>query len=385
MLVDDCHGRLIVYSSHSRDIDAVRTATILSRDSPADAERWVRSFPLAKATEPVRLPPNHELGMQARVCMPVRSGAVLLGFMWLIDADESLSNEQLAEVAAAGSAIAVVMHERRSAVGRERARGRELLRDLLAGTGDRCIRAAGRLVEEDFLAGGAPAAAIVAHPPIDGVLDDSRRSALAGALDTVARTLHPRTAVYVMRPTHGVLVVLQGAGQATAREVADSVHAACGAYVVGVGEPCGLADVARSYWQAGQAVRVARRSSDFGPVVAWSELGIYGILSRLPLDELIVDDLHPALVRLLGDAAAPRLCATLECYLDAGCDARAAAATLSLQRGSMYHRLQRIEHVAGVDLRHGSDRLALHLGLKLARLAGWMPEETPERRRQSRA
>jgi len=64
---------------------------------------------------------------------------------------------------------------------------------------------------------------------------------------------------------------------------------------------------------------------------------------------------------------------TLETYLDLAGDAKASAERLSLHRGTLYYRLQKAERIAGVDLRSGSDRLALHLGLKLARLIGLYP------------
>jgi hypothetical protein len=36
-----------------------------------------------------------------------------------------------------------------------------------------------------------------------------------------------------------------------------------------------------------------------------------------------------------------------------------------------------MEEVAGIDLGDGQQRLALHLGVKLARLAGVLPSESP--------
>ena len=41
-----------------------------------------------------------------------------------------------------------------------------------------------------------------------------------------------------------------------------------------------------------------------------------------------------------------------------------------MHRTSVYYRIGRIEEVAGVDLENGEDRLALHLAIKIARLAG---------------
>ena len=66
---------------------------------------------------------------------------------------------------------------------------------------------------------------------------------------------------------------------------------------------------------------------------------------------------------------------TLETYLDLAGDAKASAERLSLHRGTLYYRLQKAERIAGVDMRSGGDRLALHLGFKLARLLGLYPKE----------
>ena len=64
---------------------------------------------------------------------------------------------------------------------------------------------------------------------------------------------------------------------------------------------------------------------------------------------------------------------TLEAYLDNGCDTKLTAEALFLHRASLYYRLQRIEAITDSSLKSGADRLALHSGLKLARLVGTHP------------
>jgi DNA-binding PucR family transcriptional regulator len=75
-------------------------------------------------------------------------------------------------------------------------------------------------------------------------------------------------------------------------------------------------------------------------------------------------------MRLLQDRRSDVFLQTLEVYLDNGGDAQAAAAELSLARGSLYYRLGRIAAITQADLHSGQDRLLLHVGLKLARLSG---------------
>jgi len=147
-----------------------------------------------------------------------------------------------------------------------------------------------------------------------------------------------------------------------------SVHSVA----VGVGQPRGkLVDLRLSYDEATVAARVAAAQlPSIGPVASWSDLGIYRVLSQLSGTALRRASVHPGLERLLDDKAHLPLLETLETYLDLAGNAHATAERMSLHRTSLYYRLQRIEQLAGTDLRNGSERLCLHLALKLARLAG---------------
>jgi sugar diacid utilization regulator len=80
----------------------------------------------------------------------------------------------------------------------------------------------------------------------------------------------------------------------------------------------------------------------------------------------------------VDDQADDPVLATLETYLDLAGDAKASAQRLKLHRGTLYYRLQKAEQIAGVSLRSGDDRLALHLGFKLARLIGLYPKQAGE-------
>jgi DNA-binding PucR family transcriptional regulator len=51
----------------------------------------------------------------------------------------------------------------------------------------------------------------------------------------------------------------------------------------------------------------------------------------------------------------------------------------------MYYRLSRIEQITGMSLASGGDRLALHLGVKLARLLKVLPARGAQAARPARA
>ncbi|WP_433428063.1 helix-turn-helix domain-containing protein [Nonomuraea sp. CA-141351] len=58
----------------------------------------------------------------------------------------------------------------------------------------------------------------------------------------------------------------------------------------------------------------------------------------------------------------------VETFLDNAGDIKRTAASPCIHRASPHYRLRRIEKIAAVELPTGDDRLALHLGLKVARL-----------------
>ncbi|HKA13214.1 MAG TPA: helix-turn-helix domain-containing protein [Candidatus Dormibacteraeota bacterium] len=392
--IDDPHMRLLAYNSHYGHVDPVRTASILHRKAPAAAIAWVNKLGIREATAPLRIAANPSLAMDARICAPIRCQGHLLGYVWLVDTDSPLTDEDLEVADAAAQAAGEILHRERLLGELERGRERELLRDLLSGEPQVSQHAAYELVEAKLLVPVRSVAVIVVRPVNAGrTLDDAALVSIGLALDQVRRTVSPRHSLHLVRPDHSLFLVgadapsLRPGGVAgLARQLADAVSAQLAedgkwSTLVGVGETHPrLADAVVSYEQARQAARVAEIIASFRPVAMWSQLGIYRMLLRFPIEQLTSSALHPGLLQLFREADAETLVRTLERYFDLGCDARRTAADLCLHRASLYYRLHKIEQISGVSLRNGDDRLALHLGLKLARLAGILPGRADQQR-----
>jgi DNA-binding PucR family transcriptional regulator len=140
--------------------------------------------------------------------------------------------------------------------------------------------------------------------------------------------------------------------------------------VVGLGDPQpDLSYIRESHRQAARAARVAQLVAGADPVAEWRHLGVFRTLTSIPTDQLDSAALDPR-VRAILDADDPSLVTTLEAYLDCGCDVKHTCGLLNVHRGTVYYRLQKAESLSGLDLGDGMDRLALHLGVKIARLAG---------------
>jgi sugar diacid utilization regulator len=381
--IDDRQWRIQAYSPHFGPVDQTRLGSILHRQTPPSSAEWVVGLGIAEATKPTRVPACDRLGMLPRVCVPVSYQTTKLGYLWLIEGEQELSAGQLEIAAGAAEAAGVVMYRERLVSELERGREREYLRDLLAP--DEALRAsaaAGLLEGELFVAGEV--VVTVVRPVAGGEpVDPDHQMTIDLALTDARRQLPLRHALHLARPDHGLLVIglaRRASANADDSGIAEHLRQAflhhygqdpSPRVIVGIGQPqARLQDAASSYRQALQAARIAEILPAMGPVAAWSALGIYRTLAQLPPEELTAEGLHPGLVKLLANETGQFFLATLECFLDQAGDVKATSAELHIHRTSLYYRLRRIEELAGVDLGSGDDRLALHLGMKISRLAG---------------
>lgn len=391
--IDDREVRLVAYSSHEGVVvDPLRQHSILNRRVPPEVVRYVHKHAL-NSSAPVRLPPAPDLGMNvARICVPICQGDAVLGWLSVLENDVPLDERELDAATEAAQAAALLFQ--RNQLGEELTRGRikELVPRLIGNDDGERRRAAEALVESDLFTAGEPVVALVAMPYPDGrTLCDAERAVTEWAVDRIGRRLTARHYLNIVRHDHGVFLVAArdlrivggGAGvlaewlaeavdRDLASETGETGEAAVTSTYVGIGEIVGcLEGAARSYRQALLAARVARVVGGMGRVAAYADLGIYTLLARIPQHDL-AGDAVPAMARRLLDLddRGRVLLGTLETFLDHAGNIKTTADALNVHRATLYYRLGRVEQVTGANLDRGEDRLTLHLGLKMARVAG---------------
>lgn len=379
--VDDQRFRAIAYSSHSEAVDPVRVASILEREAPSAVREWLESLGVGRAEGPLRVSANPELAMSARVCLPLRFNDAPLGYLWLIDEPEPLTDAQLEEAERYAAELQVALYRERLLERDRRHRERELLALLFqSGPGEDPARAAAELVEGGHLL-RAPAYAVLvlgAHSAERVEVPAEIHLRLVDAAERLRRAVAPRHAL-VWGEGPPVAVILAGEsgeverrGRALAALAAESIGDADGwsALVSSGEERASASALPQAFAEARAAAAAAPALGSESAFVPWSALGANRTLVELLGDRDDVGGMLPSsFERLLASDEAGSLVATLERYLDLGGDARAAAEALHLHRSSLYARLHRIEEIAGVDLHSGEDRLELHLALRLWRLA----------------
>jgi sugar diacid utilization regulator len=378
--------QLLAHSPHRGPVDAARLGSLLNREVPNEFITWVHSLGVAQARNAVRIPQNPGLGFDYhRVSVPVRSSGLLLGYLWIIDPGGLLADDKIEIAERAAAEIAAIMHRDRLLDQMRSEQENQLARDLLSADPDLRANAAQRIEEFALCPRGVPYTAIVARVSTQGIAADTASElTLVNGLDRVGRALHPRHWLHTVIGDKAV-VAFACEVRTTPEEFARALYDATlrmqpdrTALRVGMGDPQPTLDqLGVSYQQAISAITIAASVGRADPVTAWSDLGVYRLLSVLSAEQLTNDALPLGLVALLEAEGCEDLVTTLESYLDHGGAVKETAAELFVQRGSLYHRLSRIEKITGVDLANGEDRLLLHLGLKAARLLGRLPGSRP--------
>jgi sugar diacid utilization regulator len=390
--IDDPRMHLLVHTAHNEQhdqVDQTRITSVLTMSIPQDVLEHVMKSGIARADGPVRVPAWPEREVLSRVAVPVRCGGRLFGYLWLIDDDHSLTDEELQMAADASAAAGQIMHRELLLGDLRRSREQALLRDLVSEDTTIRAHASAELAATDRLPASGQVVLLAVRVAAD-VLE--RRPDTAAELDLslqrLVRQLMPMEAIAVTRSGgHGLLLAASMRPptldnmRAHARRLCAEVGKHAGtphAVRVGIGPVVsGLDAASTSCALAEVSLRVAEAVPGFGQVVCYDELGIYGLLVHLPLDRLPPDAVPSGLRQLIEKDAGGHLIDTLETYLDQAGDARASAALLNVHRTSLYYRLSRIEQITGMNLASGGDRLSLHLGLKLARLLGLLPDSSP--------
>ena len=378
-VIEDDELRMVAYSPHGVLIDDIRRDSILIKHAPAAVSDWLGRFGLKAAAGPVRIPGDQARGILGRLCVPVSYRGARLGYLWLIDDDGRLGSTQVRTAARAADQAGLLMFG--DMLGERMASG--VLAHLLSPVDELRADAMRHIDDSGLLGLCGPVIVVVVRTA--GAAAPLPPAVVAESLRDVTRGRLAGAVIGLANPDHGVLVT-HDQGVVAARDLADAARASLllrlqpgdpeVSVVAGIGDPSILADARGSYRQAKQAARVAATIGRTGPVARWQDLGVYRTLAQLPTDAEAAASLDPRLATLLDQADAPVI-TTLETYLDLAGDAKASAERLSLHRGTLYYRLQKAERIAGVDLRSGCDRLALHLGFKLARLVGLHPKQVP--------
>lgn len=355
--LEDREFNLVAFCSHQSVADEVRRDSILTRRSTSQVRRYYESFGIARADGPIHIPADPERHLFGRVCVPVRWQSVTYGYLWLVE-DHAVDPAVLPELL-----------DLANRAGMELARHSRLRDDLgwkvgeLLSTYPETRAKAAREIAESWARTEATPVAVVVLRSVGG--DQAPVPVNAWRL--------PRTVLVGTAELGSTFIVPLGAAEdlTQARAVARAALAALRGtasdepVVAGIGGAVGTLAEARDSWlQARIAARVAAYEPGASGPLEWPDLGVYRLLGVAADPRLRQAVAQPGIERLLREGG-DELVRTALTYLDEAGSAQRAAQALGIHRQTLYHRLERIEKLTGLDLDSGRDRLGLHLALTL--------------------
>lgn len=373
VLLDDEELTSITHSRQLGRLDDLRLYSVLQRGTLPEAKSRLLGYGIRTATEPVRMPAVPEHGQMPRWCVPIRSGQRRLGYLWILDPDDSLGADGRRVAIRAGADLAAILDRRNGELRAEELSKQALLEQLLADSDDE------RVLPALYARGMAEPDSLFSVFTFDAAASDV--GALDGAIALRLRltaidrshqwfpvTTTPAVIIAVSRPD----AAIDAAG--TIDAVSQAVEASHGIRpAIGwSGDRCPGGQVTQALQRARLALRLGQIGISDASVTDWTRLGSWQTLALLAesydrshLREMV----HPGILGLI-EQGRHDLIRTLEVYLANGGDARQAAADLYLHRSTMYYRLEKLTRAIGEDLGDGEIRFALTLSIRLAQLAG---------------
>ncbi|MGW4336740.1 PucR family transcriptional regulator [Rhodococcus koreensis] len=363
--VDNPRGHLIASSKHFGDEDAPRINVVLSRDLDPRVGKYLFGFGIRSATDKVMIPAKDDLGLKARCCYPLRHHRRLLGFIWLIgggDSDDDI-------VRPYADRIADVLGLQQEAAEDDSDRLAELGRQLLSPAHD-ADHAAATLRQRGFASDNTDVQLIAVAQPPHRTRNPSFPT-LRTSVPVREWVQTGRAVIEVDLDVAAVLICDPGSGPDTGLDrllTRLTAHLGEDDVRIGVSDHGYLRDGRTLLRQALLSAYAGHLFAGLGPANSWADIFPHRLLLEMAL--AFPDSITPPpQMTALFDTTNGILLETAEAYLDHGGDRSATAEALYIHRSTLYYRLSQVQKLTHLDLADGRNRLALHLAIKLQRIA----------------
>ncbi|MEV5799541.1 helix-turn-helix domain-containing protein [Streptomyces collinus] len=340
-LVEDRFGRLRSWTGPSRPDP-------YPEPDPVRQEEMLHT--VAREVGPVRI--------KDRLISLVRPHGETLGVLALVDARGEADEHTVLALAHAATSLALELVHLRNLAEVELRLHRELVDDLLAGTGAASAYARSEAVGHDLHR---------SHYVV--VVQWSNRSADDSFAQTVGRVASAvgMRSMLTRRSDHVVLIAddrphARALYEALARETGTRSG------TIGVSAPSySLDDIPHRYREAQRALDVRRHSRERYGTTFFDELGLYRILGPGNDYRELETFVHEWLGQLIDYDSRHHaaMVETLSRYFDSGGNYDETADSLAIHRSTLRYRLQRIREISGHDLANVEDRLNLQVATRV--------------------
>jgi DNA-binding PucR family transcriptional regulator len=376
--IEDANHRLIAYSAHDDYTDPARTATIISRRVP---EKVINSLwkqgaipALLSSREPVRVSAISEVGLGSRVAVSIWKNDEVIGFIWALETDRTLSQkdmELLKKAAKAAKNKVLQLYMRKN---KKEERVQELFWKLLTGH-----MATEEEIKESFATMQIPAAPSFSVIVFRFATEMTREieKQISYLLQT---TQQIQLLLYTTDRNDVILLAAPKSMNQPLKELQmfiesfslkmkerfhiNSVQSGFG----GIYETYTL--IEKSYREALTVLKMKEKFPEqIRSIYGYQQLGIYQFFDLLLEKKRHGELINPALTKLQAydQKHHSDLVKTFEVFFDHDSNVNETAKALNIHPNTLSYRLKRIAEIAEMDLHDMNQKVKLYIDIKLAK------------------
>ncbi len=377
--IEDFNHRLLAYSTHENSTDQARIATIIGRRVPEKVinNLWKDGIipKLQQSDEPLRIPSIEKIGLGDRVAISIRKGTEVLGYIWALEVDKKLTDQELLLLKKAALAAKNHLLQHHAGTKKREENNQEFFWQMLTGHLQSENEIQGKL-QRLSLGNILPYTILIFQFPEE--IDVKTEKNISYLTTTIQSVRTPFTA-----NDENIFMVL--ATTNNNQPMIERVEEFIASFVLQMKERFGvlgikagyggiyesLTNVEKSYHEALTVLSLKDKFIDEIPFIFnYRDLGLYQFLEEIYRKQLRdgYKNEKLELIQQYDLKHHTNLYETLETFLNHDDHVQEAAKALHIHTNTLNYRLKRIAEMTGLNFRDPAQKMMIYIDIKIRKL-----------------
>lgn len=377
--IEDTNHRLHAYSSHEDDTDSARIGTIISQRVPEKVinRLWKEGVipKLMQSDSAVRIPHIENIGLRDRVAIAIRKNNEILGYIWVVEGQVKLTDEQLEllkDAAVAAIPLMSKLHQNRK---RKEENYQDFLLQLLTGQHKNLVEIQNKFYDLNLK---MPVSFTVLTFHFEQDITRKMEEQVSYLITTSQKITNH---FLVVMDEELILIASPHPSQLDDKAFDDFIsffisEMANRFFIKGIKGSAGTSyngfDKAEtSYQEALTVLKLkARFPVELEHVHHFHRLGIFRYLDLIQKEQRNKRYEHPAIAKLEAYDALHKsnLLKTLEVFIQQDSNMNEAAKKLFVHTNTLHYRIKRISEIGGIQFTNIHEKLGIYLDLKARKM-----------------
>ena len=374
--IEDANHRLLAYSTHDERTDPARIATIMGRRVPEKVinSLWKEGIipALLKDCEPIRVKRIDDIGLGDRVAISIWNKEDVLGFIWALEIEKSLTEQDCTLLKRAAEAVKSKVLQLQTRKNKQEERSQEFFWKLLTGH----MQINEEIIRNFHMLHITPASLFaVAVFHFEQEITSEEEKQISYLLKT---SQHLKVLLYTIDRNQLILLTSLDDVDQPFHEinsfVETFVHKMAKRFGIKSIRPA-FSSIYSDYQKIGKAYKETltvlsikeKFPSETASIHSYQNMGIYQLIDLL-LEKRKHEEYENQTLQKLHEYDRKYNCnlvETLEVFLNKDSNVSAVAKALNIHANTLSYRLKRICEISEINLKDPNQKMMLYLDLKL--------------------